>query len=68
MSPDQPSLNGLMRALDDLSAAARAGEHDRYVDALRSAGSQGATKGQILDAYHWGRRDKGAADFDHHGH
>lgn len=65
---DDPTLSSLMRALDDLSAAAATGDRSRYLDALQAAGSQQATEEQILDAYRWGRRGKGAAGFDHHGH
>lgn len=68
MSTDRPSLGGLMRALDDLAAAAAAGEVETYRLQLDTTRSQQATEEQILDAYRWGRRDKGVADFDHHGH
>lgn len=68
MSTDQPNLGGLMRALDDLAAAAAGGDVEHYRAALGVAHTQQATEEQILDAYRWGRRTKSAADFDHHGH
>lgn len=64
---NKPDLSGIMSALDDLSTAACRGERDRYLDALNAARSRQASEEQILDAYQWGRRGKGAADFDHHG-
>jgi len=63
----RPSLAGLMAALDALSRSARLGDLELYHRALEAAHRQQATKEQILDAYRWGRRDLGAADFDHHG-
>ena len=53
--------------LDELAAAARAGEADRYRAALRVAKAQDLTEEQISDAYRWGRRHEGAAAFDREG-
>ena len=62
-----PTLAEVQGTLDELAAAARAGEADRYRGALRVAEQQGITDEQISDAYRWGRRDAGAAAFDWEG-
>ena len=63
-----PTLAEVQGTLDELAAAARAGDADRYRAALRVAERQGITEEQISDAYRWGRRHDGAADrFDHEG-
>lgn len=64
---NKPTLTGIMRALDDLSAAACSGEREHYLDTLDTARSRQASEEQILDAYHWGRRGLGSAGFDHRG-
>lgn len=56
-----PSLAELMGTLNELGAAARTGEGDRYRAALNLAERQGVTQDQIRDAYQWGRRGLGAA-------
>ena len=50
------TLAEVQGALDELAAAARAGEADRYRAALRVAARQDLTEEQISDAYRWGRR------------
>ena len=62
-----PTLAEVQGTLDELAAAARAGEADRYRAALRVAARQDLTEEQISDAYRWGRRDAGAAAFDWEG-
>ncbi len=67
-SADGPRLFGVIRALDRLAVAARAGDAQGYRAALAEARVQEATEEQILDSYRWGRRGMGAhPDFDHHG-
>ena len=56
-----PTLAEVQGTLDELAAAARAGEADRYRAALRVAKAQDLTEEQISDAYRWGRRHEGAA-------
>ena len=62
-----PTLAEVQGTLDELAAAARAGEADRYRAALRVAKAQDLTEEQISDAYRWGRRHEGAAAFDREG-
>jgi len=62
-----PTLAEVLGTLNELGAAARAGEVDRYRAALRLAKSQDLTEEQISDAYRWGRRHEGAAAFDWEG-
>lgn len=62
-----PTLAEVQGTLDELAAAARAGDAERYRAALRVATRQALTEEQISDAYRWGRRDQGAAAFDWHG-
>ena len=62
-----PTLAQVLGTLDELAAAARAGEADRYRAALRVAERQDLTEEQISDAYRWGRRHEGAAAFDWEG-
>lgn len=60
-------ITSTWRVLDALSAAARAGDQLVYQQSLASAHELQITDHQICDAYGWGRRGMGAADFDHHG-
>lgn len=56
-----PTLAEVQGTLDELSAAARAEDGERYRTALEVARTQGLTEDQIKDAYQWGRRGQGAA-------
>lgn len=69
MSTNQPppTLAEVMSTLNELAAAAKAGDGNRYRDALRAAERQALTDDQISDAYRWGRRQHGAAGFDIQG-
>lgn len=58
------TISRTLGTLDALAAAAREGNVSAYRDALEVANKQGLTSEQILDAYQWGRRGKGSADFD----
>lgn len=62
-----PTLAEVQGTLDELAAAARAGDAERYRAALRVAEHQHLTEEQISDAYRWGRRHDGAAAFDWQG-
>ena len=62
-----PTLAEVQGTLDELAAAARSGEADRYRAALRVAKAQDLTEEQISDAYRWGRRHEGAGAFDWEG-
>jgi hypothetical protein len=59
-----PTLAEVQGTLDELAAAARAGEAARY---RAVAKGQDLTEEQISDAYRWGRRHEGAAAFDWEG-
>lgn len=67
MDQHHPTLAEIQGTLDELAAAARAGQADRYRDALRVAKRQALTEEQICDAYRWGRRREGVAAFDWEG-
>ena len=62
-----PTLAEAQGTLDELAAAVRAGEVERYRAALRVAKRQALTEEQMSDAYRWGRRHEGAAAFDWEG-
>lgn len=62
-----PTLAEVMGTLDELAAAARAGDVDRYRAALRLARRQDITEEQVRDSHHWGRRGMNAAPFDWQG-
>ncbi len=51
-----PTLAQVMGTLDEMAAAARAGDAERCRAALRVARHQGLDEEQITDAYQWGRR------------
>jgi len=63
-----PTIAETLGTLHELAAAARADNRARYLDALAIAHTQGITDEQIADAYRYGRRGQGAADFDVDGH
>lgn len=56
-SSPQPSLSEIMGTLDELAAATRANDAERYQRALDVAGHQAITDEQIKDAHTWARRD-----------
>lgn len=58
---NRPTLAEVMGTLEELGAAARAGDADRYRAAVRLAQRQQITEEQQRDAYTWGRRGQGAA-------
>lgn len=51
----RPTLSEVMGTLDELSAAARSGDADRYRAAVRVAQRHQITEEQQRDAYQWGR-------------
>ena len=53
---EKPTIAEILGTLDELAAAARAGDRDRYRSALRLAERQEVTVEQKRDAYRWGRR------------
>lgn len=61
-----PTLAQVMGTLDELAAAARAADADRYRAAVRLAQGQQITEEQQRDAYHWGRQGA-ARTFDWRG-
>ncbi len=61
-----PTLAQVMGTLDELAAAARAADADRYRAAVRLAQRQQITEEQQRDAYHWGRQGA-ARTFDWRG-
>ncbi len=62
---ETPTIAEILGTLDELAAAARAGDRHRYQAALRLADRQQVTEEQKQDAYRWGRRDSnGPAPFD----
>ena len=68
MDRTTPTLAEVMGTLDELAAAARAGDAQRYRAAVRLAQAQQITEEQQRDAYEWGRRGQGAArEFDWRG-
>lgn len=63
----QPTLTQIMATLDELAAAARAGDLTRYLAALDQAQESGLTAEQVADCYAWGTRDGHTAPFDIEG-
>ena len=61
-----PTLAEVQGTLDELAAAARAADADRYRAAVRLAQRQQITEEQQRDAYHWGRQGA-ARTFDWRG-
>lgn len=61
------TLAEIMGSLDAVSRAAARGDREAYRAALQDALSAGVTDDQIFDAYRWGRRNAGAADFNWKG-
>ncbi len=62
---EEPTFAEILGTLDEMAAAARAGDRERYRAALRLAERQELTEEQKQDAYRWGRRDANdAASFD----
>lgn len=61
-----PTLAEVQGTLDELAAAARAADADRYRAAVRLAQGQQITEEQQRDAYHWGRQGA-ARTFDWRG-
>ena len=62
-----PSIAQLTRALDLLASAAKEGNRALYRSALQRASALGTSNAQITDAYQWGRKNLGAANFDAQG-
>lgn len=62
----EPTISQVLASLQALGAAARAGDRELYKASLGVARARQATDDQILDAYQWGRRGMGYAEFDHH--
>lgn len=61
------TISQILGTLDALATAARDGDVGAYRDALGVAHKQALTSEQTLDAYHWGRRGMGGANFDADG-
>lgn len=66
-SKTPPALAQVMCTLDEMAAAARAGDAQRYRAAVRVAQDQDLTEEQMSDAYQWGRRGLGPVGFDWRG-
>jgi len=60
-SKTPPTLSEVMGTLDELAAAARAEDTERYRAALSVAQAQDLTEEQTADAYQRGRRGLGGA-------
>lgn len=59
----EATLADIMGTLDELAAAARAEDEQRYRRALTVAQDQSITDEQITDAHQWGRKGLGPAPF-----
>ena len=62
-----PSLAEVLGTLNELAAAARGEDAERYRAALTVADRQGLHADQLEDAYRWDRRGRGAAAFTWRG-
>jgi hypothetical protein len=62
-----PTIAQVIGTLDEMAAAARAGDGSRYRAAVQVALGQDISREQMVDAYQWGRRDIGPAAFDWQG-